>query len=51
MLRKEKIEINQSNLGLQNLPSEIDQNMHELRQMDDDLQSKQSHNDRKKVKD
>ena len=27
-------------LGLQNLPSEIDQNMHELRQMDDDLQSK-----------
>lgn len=27
-------------LGLQNLPSEIDQNMHELRRMDDDLQSK-----------
>lgn len=26
-------------LGLQNLPSEIDQNMHELRRMDDDLQS------------
>jgi hypothetical protein len=26
--------------GLQNLPSEIDQNMHELRRMDDDLQSK-----------
>lgn len=27
-------------LGLQNLPSEIDQNMHELRRMDDDLSSK-----------
>jgi hypothetical protein len=26
-------------IGLQNLPSEIDQNMSELRRMDDDLQS------------